>query len=251
MIHVPLFKCLLLAALSVLSCVDASAPSTTADVPIDATATMDPDDALALGIAPPPTNCAELNNASTCTELDVKRVTRRCTGEKQNTRLCAKLCRKKNKKFSATCKEACCSAPPSSPTPLPPPPSPPPAPPHPCCDVVSVTLSGGALSTSQGAKLAGQYEVVPGITQGGRAMYTKISGEGYNGSPYKIFYWPAFKAWRVGYDYTKANAWLTSVFSLDGFTVRHCPEDAGHWRYWNRASSLWTSGGIDVSCVLM
>ena len=87
MIHMPLFKCLLLAALSVLSCVDAVAPSTTADVAFDATTKMDPEmrGGRALGTAPSPeakpsaspTDCTELNDETTCTKRDMKRVNER------------------------------------------------------------------------------------------------------------------------------------------------------------------------------
>ena len=52
MINMPLCKCLL-AALSVLSCVGAVAPSTTPEVAFDATAKMDPEmSGRALGAAP-------------------------------------------------------------------------------------------------------------------------------------------------------------------------------------------------------
>ena len=55
MINMPLFKCLL-AALSVLSCVGAVAPSTTPEVAFDVTAKMDPDmrRGRALGATPSP-----------------------------------------------------------------------------------------------------------------------------------------------------------------------------------------------------
>ena len=91
MINVPLSKCLL-AALSVLSCVDAVAPSTTPD----ATAKIDPEimsGGRALGTAAPrpsPKNCTELSNENTCTKKDEKRVKRKCRGEKQNQNICTK-----------------------------------------------------------------------------------------------------------------------------------------------------------------
>ena len=118
MINMPLFKCCLLAALSVLSCVGAVAPSTTPDA-FDATATMGPEmSGRALGAAPAsPKDCAALSNETTCNTRDNKIVTKRCSGKKKNKRRCTKLCRPRNRKFSANCKEACC---PSSPSPPPP-----------------------------------------------------------------------------------------------------------------------------------
>ena len=137
MINMPLSKCLL-AALSVLSCVDAVAPSTTPDVAFDATAKIDPEmrggRALGTAPAPSPKDCTELNNQNTCTAEDKRRVTRKCSDKKPNQRLCKKMCRKRYKKLSESCKEACCS---SSPSPsLSPPPSPPaPSPSAPPCTV--------------------------------------------------------------------------------------------------------------------
>ena len=130
MINMPLFKCLL-AALSVLSCVGAVAPSTTSDVAFDVTtAKMDPDmrrgRALGATPSPSPKDCAALNDETTCNTRDNKRVTRGCSRNSQNHKSCTKLCRTKNRKLSGTCKEACCRSSPSPPPPSPPPPSPPP-----------------------------------------------------------------------------------------------------------------------------
>ena len=96
MINMPLFKCLL-AALSVLSCVGAVAPSTTPEVAFDA-AKMNPEmsggRALGTAAAPTPKDCTELNNENTCTKIDKKSVTKKC----RKPRLCRKMCRKNYRK---------------------------------------------------------------------------------------------------------------------------------------------------------
>jgi hypothetical protein len=106
MINVPLFK-FLLAALSVLSCVGAVAPSTTLDVAVD-TAKVDPEmrvrRALGTAPAPSPKECTALNDRKKCTRKDPNKVNKACSGGKQKK--CTKLCKKKNKKLSAKCKEA-------------------------------------------------------------------------------------------------------------------------------------------------
>ena len=111
MINMPLNKCLL-AALSVLSCVGAAAPSTTPDV---ATKT-DPEMRGGRSLGPAPAaqslkDCAALGDETTCNQRDNRKVTRRCITKQKP---CRNLCLKKNRKLSAKCKEACC---PSSPSP--------------------------------------------------------------------------------------------------------------------------------------
>ena len=104
MINLPLFKCLL-AAISVLRCVDAVAPSTTADVAflekMRGRALAVPDD-----IESSLKDCTALDDEKTCTKEDKKRVEKKCSGG--GGRKCRKMCRAKYKKFSTDCKSACC-----------------------------------------------------------------------------------------------------------------------------------------------
>ena len=83
MINMPLCKCLL-AALSVLSCVNAVAPSTAPGVPFDATAKIDPkmSGGRALGTAPAPSleHCKKNKDKKTCTMEEEKRVKRNLDG---------------------------------------------------------------------------------------------------------------------------------------------------------------------------
>ena len=82
--------------------------------------------------SPPPSilSCAALDDPTTCTEKDSKKVHRRCSPSAKpgwggvGHKKCAKLCEKTDERLSAKCKQACCVTPPSSPSPSPPPPNP-------------------------------------------------------------------------------------------------------------------------------
>ena len=104
MINLPLFKCLL-AAISVLRCVDAVAPSTTADVAflekMRGRALDAPDD-----IDSSLKDCTALDDETTCTKKDKKRIERKCSGGGGHK--CRKMCKTKYKKLSTDCKAACC-----------------------------------------------------------------------------------------------------------------------------------------------
>ena len=123
MIRMPYRTCLL-AALSVLNCVGAAAPSAT---PVKMEPAPGMKSGRALTTAPSPEDCAARNDRSTCKKKDRNKVGRACNGETPTK--CTKMCvypANKRKSLSAKCKEACCKMPPPA---SPPPPSPTPLPP--------------------------------------------------------------------------------------------------------------------------
>ena len=104
MINFPLFKCLL-AAISVLRCVDAVAPSTNnADVAFEKMISgraLDAPDDIDFGLK----DCAAIDDV--CTTEDKERVQKKCSGPGGDHK-CRKMCRPKYKKLSTGCKTACC-----------------------------------------------------------------------------------------------------------------------------------------------
>ena len=104
MINMPLFKCLL-AAISVLRCVDAVAPSTNnADVAFEKMISgraLDAPDDIDFGLK----DCAAIDDV--CTTEDKERVQKKCSGPGGDHK-CRKMCRPKYKKLSTGCKTACC-----------------------------------------------------------------------------------------------------------------------------------------------
>ena len=73
----------------------------------------------------PPTasvSCAALDDPTTCTKQDSKKVHRRCSPSAKpgwggvGHKKCAKLCKNTDERLSAKCKQACCVTPPPSPS---------------------------------------------------------------------------------------------------------------------------------------
>ena len=67
-----------------------------------------------------------------------------------------------------------------------------------CCSRIQI---GGA---DKQKAIEGVY-VLMAVAQNGRSVYQQSDGANY------IYYWPAFKAWRVGLDYTKPDASIAST----------------------------------------
>ena len=56
-----------------------------------------------------------------------------------------------------------------------------------------------------------------------------------------LYYWSAYKDWRIGSDYTSPAAGVTS----SGDKGPICPESIYIWKYW---FSEWKQGTLNVEC---
>ena len=63
------------------------------------------------------------------------------------------------------------------------------------------------------------YEVQPTLTFGGKALYKNSNGE-------YLYYWPEHTEWRIGPDYKKAAAGVSSTSNTD----TTCPQDSSGWQ---------------------
>ena len=107
----------------------------------------------------------------------------------------------------------------------------PPSPP--CCDTVSVLLSGDALSAVP--NMAGEYAVVANVMTSGRPVYQK-------GSEY-LYFCPECADWMVGSDYNMNSGWLGGTSSDNAA----CPVLASAWEYWD-GNGWQASSSISVAC---
>ena len=62
----------------------------------------------------------------------------------------------------------------------------------------------------------------------GKSVYKQLHGENY------LYYWPQYKAWRVGKNYTQADAGIGSASEESAA----CPTQATDWYQFHRGS--WT-----------
>ena len=117
-----------------------------------------------------------------------------------------------------------------------------------CCTSVSVVLlSAGAIGAQKGR--AGDYSLIleSGPRSDGKPVYKHATTD------YYLYYWPAYKDWLIGVDYTRSSGNIQSVVNALGENAT-CPDwpsanpgKYGSWYYWDHADG-WSPGtiGTDV-----
>ena len=98
------------------------------------------------------------------------------------------------------------------------------------CTTQNVVVSGTA---GQQSTRMGMFEVQPTLTSGGKAVYKNSNGE-------YLYYWPEYSYWRIGSDYKKADAGVTSNSKTD----TTCPQDSSSWEEYVDGS--WKASSITV-----
>ena len=76
------------------------------------------------------------------------------------------------------------------------------------------------------------------VTHNGRNVYKQSDGANY------LYYWPNYKAWRVGLDYTKAPAGIVSVIG----EAAVCPSLATEWHEWIGGGKYIILQTLQVTC---
>ena len=124
-----------------------------------------------------------------------------------------------------------------------------------CCTSVSVVLlSAGAIGAQKGR--AGDYSLIldSGPRSDGKPVYKHATTD------YYLYYWPAYKDWLIGVDYTRSSGNIQSVVNALGENAT-CPDwpsanpgKYGSWYYWDHVDG-WSPGtigtdvGISVTCI--
>ena len=124
-----------------------------------------------------------------------------------------------------------------------------------CCTSISVVLlSAGAIGAQKGR--AGDYSLIldSGPRSDGKPVYKHATTD------YYLYYWPAYKDWLIGVDYTRSSGNIQSVVNALGENAT-CPDwpsanpgKYGSWYYWDHADG-WSPGtigtdvGISVTCI--
>ena len=126
-----------------------------------------------------------------------------------------------------------------------------------CCTSISVVLlSAGAIGAQKGR--AGDYTLIldSGPRSVGKPVYKHADRRDYY-----LYYWPAYKDWLIGVDYTRSSGNIQSVVNAERARTpraqtgrRPGPGKYGGWYYWDHADG-WSPGtigtdvGISVTCI--
>lgn len=111
------------------------------------------------------------------------------------------------------------------------------------CTTQNVQVSEDTGGSGGQANRMGMFQLQPTLTSNGKSVYKNSNGQ-------YLYYWPAFLDWRIGADYTKTNAGVTSTSNTD----TRCPQDSSGWRMyvdggWKAGVTVVAGTGTGIGCV--